>query len=701
MEEGLVYLRLEGSSPTPFKLLEYDAQTGGYLGKESTLAEFGLARLKMWNNRAQDFVAVELGVGGHRFTANTPETALRVTGPAAAAAQPPAAPPDAALRYLQRVTAAGPPSEAAGDVNQFMTRHQGPSSPQLLNLRPATAASPVPVQLAVPCLQPIAAAATPGTAGGSEPEERDLYFAMHLCQSMSGAFSSETARVKRFLHMLRHYFGDAYVVHEAQAGERLPDIMFTSARAATSGAHPKKEQPWLLAVVAKVEPGKSGDAALQNQLYYAEHVQRLEIAHGLLASSSCPMLLAELVGPNLRFSGAAMVVRVVCQPLTPMLNLLALQHCHREQVVTMARTLAAVHGALPKLAEGYAAALPAAPPAGGPAWGRSVVPMPHHLQEHVLAQQATVQLLGHPGRMVYLVRNGKELPGHPGVTSYVVKYCQQYGEAVHRAWAAARYAPALLSVEPVGGGWLAVFMEFLGPQDMWYPLSAVLPQAITPAAVGSSGSAGGGGGETDATVQAIRASFGGARTADLHACVRDALVGAHRVPIPSSTGGQAEDSALMRDAKRHGGVGVHGDARPFNILVKFSHLPPAAMQRQQPQPAPLLAAGAAPGSSAATSECAPSSASTSGSSPLQDAPVQVQRVALIDFDWAGVEGSARYPPFLHPAVPWPPGVGAGALIQQVHDRQLLEASLRGEVGARMWPWEADASMGLGAAIASD
>jgi len=84
------------------------------------------------------------------------------------------------------------------------------------------------------------------------------------------------------------------------------------------------------------------------------------------------------------------------------------------QVITLARTLAAVRGALHRLDEVYAAQLPAAPRAGGHAGGMSVVPMPHHLQEFVLAQQTSVQQLGHPQRMIYVVHDGKELPGHPG-----------------------------------------------------------------------------------------------------------------------------------------------------------------------------------------------------------------------------------------------------------------------------------------------
>ncbi|KAF9492953.1 hypothetical protein BDN71DRAFT_1509053 [Pleurotus eryngii] len=44
---------------------------------------------------------------------------------------------------------------------------------------------------------------------------------------------------------------------------------------------------------------------------------------------------------------------------------------------------------------------------------------------------------------------------------------------------------------------------------------------------------------------------------------------------------------------------------------------------------------------------------------------------LIDFDWAGKEGEARYPPFLSTGIHWPPGVQPSALITREHDMEWL------------------------------
>ncbi|KDQ29603.1 hypothetical protein PLEOSDRAFT_1112361 [Pleurotus ostreatus PC15] len=44
---------------------------------------------------------------------------------------------------------------------------------------------------------------------------------------------------------------------------------------------------------------------------------------------------------------------------------------------------------------------------------------------------------------------------------------------------------------------------------------------------------------------------------------------------------------------------------------------------------------------------------------------------LIDFDWAGKEGEARYPPFLSTGIPWPLGTQPYALITREHDMEWL------------------------------
>ncbi len=45
---------------------------------------------------------------------------------------------------------------------------------------------------------------------------------------------------------------------------------------------------------------------------------------------------------------------------------------------------------------------------------------------------------------------------------------------------------------------------------------------------------------------------------------------------------------------------------------------------------------------------------------------------LIDFDWAGRHGTARYPSKINPEIPWPEGVDVHALIEFEHDVQMLD-----------------------------
>jgi hypothetical protein len=51
----------------------------------------------------------------------------------------------------------------------------------------------------------------------------------------------------------------------------------------------------------------------------------------------------------------------------------------------------------------------------------------------------------------------------------------------------------------------------------------------------------------------------------------------------------------------------------------------------------------------------------------KDEPV----LSLIDFDWAGMVGEVRYPPFLNPRVPWPEGAGGYEKVGHDDDRILL------------------------------
>jgi serine/threonine protein kinase len=54
---------------------------------------------------------------------------------------------------------------------------------------------------------------------------------------------------------------------------------------------------------------------------------------------------------------------------------------------------------------------------------------------------------------------------------------------------------------------------------------------------------------------------------------------------------------------------------------------------------------------------------------------KAMEVKLIDFDWAGEHGQAKYPCLLSPNVHWPAGVKALDVIEYAHDKEMLDRLL--------------------------
>lgn len=61
------------------------------------------------------------------------------------------------------------------------------------------------------------------------------------------------------------------------------------------------------------------------------------------------------------------------------------------------------------------------------------------------------------------------------------------------------------------------------------------------------------------------------------------------------------------------------------------------------------------------------------------------RVKFLDFDWAGIAGVHRYPPFMNSSIQWPAGATPLGTIQQQHDVALLEAELQFRLEGGLWP----------------
>jgi len=56
----------------------------------------------------------------------------------------------------------------------------------------------------------------------------------------------------------------------------------------------------------------------------------------------------------------------------------------------------------------------------------------------------------------------------------------------------------------------------------------------------------------------------------------------------------------------------------------------------------------------------------------QNSEDKTPRPVIIDFDWAGKIGEAKYPVFLNPAIEWPDGAIYGSLIKVVHDLEWID-----------------------------
>ena len=66
---------------------------------------------------------------------------------------------------------------------------------------------------------------------------------------------------------------------------------------------------------------------------------------------------------------------------------------------------------------------------------------------------------------------------------------------------------------------------------------------------------------------------------------------------------------------------------------------------------------------------------------------EVADLKLVDLDWAGPAGNARYPTLLNTvAIQWPEGVAAGEPLKQAHDRQLLSLQIDPATAAGTISW---------------
>jgi hypothetical protein len=348
----------------------------------------------------------------------------------------------------------------------------------------------------------------------------------------------------------------------------------------------------------KADVGTSGDPYFQlqrtYQLYWDAPERR---SSALLAADCCPALALEVVGPLLRVSALASLRgnRVLCEPLTPFLHFLCVrdQPRYMERLVVMLRALRnAVAGLAAHYEEVLSRICVCAPPtaaaaaAGG---GRDArLALPHPLRD---ASRFTHVTHLCDDKLLYAARDARQAAAStmhaPDAPNVCVKFSRAggYGDDVHAAWADARLAPALYSVEALPGGLRMVVMQLLPRTEGWRMLSEVSPPA--------------------------------ARCA--------ALAAAHALPL------------------RAGGVGVHGDCRACNVLVRTR---------------------------GGADEKAVLHSRDDDADDADDISTAWD-VRFVDFDWSGAEGAHAYPPYMSEAVLWPISALPGLPLARSHDAELL------------------------------
>lgn len=217
-----------------------------------------------------------------------------------------------------------PSASAVGeDVFKHVQKAQKGDAPRINNLRPSKHRSVVPVQLAVPAFQPIITAAWGASEGRAlEPEPCDLRLAAHLGVYASELYKTEEPRVPAILAELEETL-------TAGLGLDLKESTPGTAECGISG-RPRGSPTALMFVEVKNEVGASGDTGFQGAARYAHQIRQQPER---LAASLCPAVLLEFVGALVRIQGLAFVGGfVVCEPLTPFLNLLDINDRQPEQV---------------------------------------------------------------------------------------------------------------------------------------------------------------------------------------------------------------------------------------------------------------------------------------------------------------------------------------------------------------------------------
>ena len=235
-----------------------------------------------------------------------------------------------ANKKLTSPSSFGKPNEEEGwtnrklqDLQRFMCFHRSAHDDDK---------QPTPVVLLDPILAQVSHDCEHAT-----PSDGDCKFAALVASTMSGTFSDECFRMRKFWHLLDEEFNVTFQC--PKYGKAEGDGCFLH----LGGL--------LVNIVVKNEIGFGGEAIhVQNAAYAAAHAFQ---AHKVRRKSVCPTLLIELAGPNMSISGAVFTDIATCDQLSSMVSLL--WQPHSRLMLQAARCFSAIRKALPRLCNFYEA----------------------------------------------------------------------------------------------------------------------------------------------------------------------------------------------------------------------------------------------------------------------------------------------------------------------------------------------------------
>lgn len=254
---------------------------------------------------------------------------------------------------------------------------------------------------------------------------QECQLVVDLCNLVVHDFKNEKEKMNAFNALLGKYLGQKF----------FP----ITVKSCTTDGSVVSERHMVYSVEGKINEG--------NTLFQAIHYYGLflsEMEEHDRESTFCPCFLVELVGVHIRISGLAFFSKVACQPFTPFM------HCYinsydKTDMDSLCRAMLGLKKGVSELLKYYSA-----PP---PKVDKRI---PYPLQEK---QVRYVERIG-AKKLLFLVEMKQTRERR------LFKYCKRYGKEVHKRWAQeGDLAPKLFDCSGIAGGWFAVEMEYLSPDD--------------------------------------------------------------------------------------------------------------------------------------------------------------------------------------------------------------------------------------------